>query len=341
MSKRPSMKVLVGVYAAFCILVILIATELMKDRTVIYANVNTVDQKDVSFRRRIRELPENDERMLELRTEMNMGRILLPVHDGITENKIALLQDFATQSITVYIDTLSSGYYDSNRIVADAESVKRVTTCYSNGVTRLTIQLNGIYECTLSKENNQLTLNLAHPKDVHDRIILMAGGEDETGVVKKVLTKLSTLETPKTVGIFFYEDLINEELTDLNAVVQAIGADAVVLLGLAEDEDPAINGLTAQYNARFWQEGITGATLADALLRALCDSLYERGTKLEAAGEESFLYTMKVPSCVVNLGYRSNAQEMSLLRDEEYRNQIAETLVKVFAQLGAADGGIE
>ena len=333
MSKGHTMRNMVLLYAGCCIVILIASFFLMKNRAVVYATDVTLEKKDVSFKRRILNLPETDRELLDVSYELNTNRIVLPVHENLTENRIALLEDEASNTLTVYIDTLSEGFYEENRILADKYCVRGISTCYQDGVTRLTIQLNGVYRFVMSKEGSGLTLELYTPEMLYDHVVLLSAEEEESGILEKIREALENVTLPSGMGIWFYEDLKGENYPTPEAAANAVGAEAVVILALHASEDGTDFGISAEYNERLYLPTYTGQDLGDTLIRSLCEALNERGTKLSPAIAGDELDTLSIPACRLFLGYTTNEKEKELLLDTEYENRLALALVNGLGRL--------
>ena len=337
MMKERIMRRLAVSCAFFTVTAIALMLLYMKNRTYVYASGGTLEETDATLAEQIRNMS------LENLTELNIIRrqedgILIPIHDGITEENISMVTDSVNRNVRVYIDGLDENYFNAQRISADQSRVTGCRIGYENGITQLMFRFDSTYECRISKENGNLRIKLYRPREIYDFIVLVdvghgssdagdsGNGVSEKKIILKIAEKLHDIVGEASIGLYFTR-LSDVELTDEDRLrlVKSTDADILISIHTAISEDPEMFGVNVYYNGTYFTNALPSVQLADMMARNVAGAVYGRANGIYPADAmRPLVYDAQVPAIELEVGHLSNAAEAGLLMQEEYQQRIAE-----------------
>ena len=319
----------------------------IKFRTITYATGGTLLETDASFSDKITYMSGMQTSELSHLAGNSEQEILLPITELITEDKFALMSQALEQEIIVYIDGLQEKFYDEQMISIDRDAVFSCDYCYQNGITKLVFNLNTVYECKITKENNSLCLRLYRPTELYDTVVIIDAGHgaldtgdtvdgiSEKKIILNVIKQLQTLSTDQSVGIY-YTRLTDEAYTDEQRenYIEAVSPDMLISVHTAFlEQDSDMYGINVYYNSRFYINGLTGAVLADMLANHVADLTCNRANGLFDADENHpLIQNAIIPAVEIEIGYISNTSESTLLQETEYQKRIATGIYQAILQ---------
>lgn len=326
----------------FTVLVMIFLVVYMKNRTIIYTSGGTLQENAAESVDKIEQAAETNTYTLELNESEQSGVVSVPITEQITEDKLTVVNDYFTQTITIYINGLAEDYYRDQNILADLQCVGVCDYTYEDGITRLQLELDSVYEYELTKERTNLRLTLKKPSEIYDYIILIDaghGGSDdgimenaarEDSIVLAIAEQMQGLMDPEKYGYYFTR-LSDSSLTDEDRVqfVDQIGADLFVSIHLASDESEEMYGINVYYNNEYYTNSFDTAQFSASLATKIAQNTCNRANGVFAASKEHqpLLLELSIPAVEIEAGYVSNAREAALLQTEEYQKMIAAGMI--------------
>ena len=102
-------------------------------------------------------------------------------------------------------------------------------------------------------------------------------------------------------------------------IIEKSGADAAISIHMNAIQQGTVRGPVAIY----YEGSDEGKLLAQCMQRALNESLMPPKPKQAASGSYFILKAGSMPSCIVECGFLTNAEEERLLMEADYQQQVA------------------
>jgi N-acetylmuramoyl-L-alanine amidase len=276
----------------------------------------------------------------------------IPLADVVKANQIVVENRYMDNALWIYIKQGEQQegndiFYQDNPILGEKAEAFSGTAEMQGENLLLKFQLDDIYECQTSLEQNYLHVQLLDPKEVYDHIIVIdpAWGGGETGAFAQGLS-----EKDVTLGIAwkvkekldigeikaYYTRLDDSDvsLEERVRTVEEVHADFVISIrAIVDQEDPRHYGTGCYYNGSFFIPYFGNVQLADLLVKEVVTATSGRADGLWAIEEEigtdedSLLEQLKIPAAQVSIGYLSHGIENQLLFQESYQEKAAEGIV--------------
>jgi N-acetylmuramoyl-L-alanine amidase len=275
----------------------------------------------------------------------------IPLANVVRADQIIVENRYMDNELWIYIEQgenqeAASNYYSEAPILGERAASFSGTAEMQANQLLLKFQLDDIYECQTSLEQNYLSVKLLDPKEVYDRIIVidLAWGGQETGAYSDGLAeKTITLGVAKKVKEkldigqikAYYTRLDESDVSTQERVrtVEEVHADFVISIrATTDEEDPGRYGTGCYYNSSYFIPYFGNVQLADLLEREVVTATSGRGDGLWAIEEvtesdDDFLEHLKIPAAQVSIGFLSNSKESQLLSHEAYQEKAAEGIV--------------
>ena len=351
MKQDRIMKIAAVYCAIFTLIVVTGVGYYMKNRTIVYATGGTLQESDAEFETKKDKVSEVRSKTLEVVAWSKEKTVEIPITESVTENKFVIMNSYAQKSFDIYIDGLPENFFDSQKMQADFSHVNGVTYSYVDGITKLEIGLNSVYECDVTRENSKLILRLYSPSERYDHIVLVDvghGGEDvgenKHGISEKEATlmlaeALETVNHRKNFKLYFTRlDDLGKSEEEILQLVKLFEADVLLSVHTATAENLSDYGINVFYNEDYYTKQLNTARLSYELAVKVAEHTYNRANGIWGATEEQTLIkNANIPAIELQFGYLSNQKEVELLRDEEYYNRIAKGIMEAFDAVFAED----
>jgi N-acetylmuramoyl-L-alanine amidase len=270
----------------------------------------------------------------------------IPLENVVKIGQISVENRYMDQELWIYLDqseeeTGSTDFYTDHPVQGQTSAVLGGTAEWQGGQLLLKFQLDDIYECQTSLEQNFLNVKLMDPKEVYEHIIVIDpawGGEESgtnalglaekdvtLGIVKKVKDMLDIGE------IKVYYTRLDDTLVTLQervSTVEDVHADFVISVRAVGDTTNLDKyGIGCFYNDRFFIPDFGNVQLADLLETEVVTALSGRADGLWAADADSFLGKLQIPAAQVSVGFLTNEKENELLGLDAYQEKAAQGIV--------------
>lgn len=273
--------------------------------------------------------------------------ICIPLVKGTKAEHVVMENRYMEQELWIYLKGISVDFYSENEIYGDIASVQGGFCEEKPEGVVLKLQMTEIMEYRSTMDNNTLKIAFYEPKELYRMIVVVdpvGGGNEHGNSANEVSEKTVSLEVAKRLQkkleqneIRLYFTRLEDEFVSSEEryrLVKAVDADCYIGIGASIDEkDSEKYGIQSYYNEAYFIPEFGNVEMADVLTRNVTIATDNRANGIFPAGEESLLQKMDIPAAQVNLGYLTNLQESTLLRQENYQEKLAEGLAKAILEV--------
>lgn len=278
-------------------------------------------------------------------TEENSIRI--PLAKGTKAESVVMENRYMERELWIYLKDAEEEFYQENAVYGNLTPVQ-TGYCEPNadGVV-LKLCMDDVLEYRSTMENDTLVVACHEPNELYEQIVVvdpMGGGSEigatvgaatEKEIVLQVAKQLQKKSEQENIRVYFtrLED-VDVSVEDRLALVEAVGADIYIGIGVCEDaQHPEYYGIHSFYNEEYFIPGFGNIQLADILTRNITVAASNRAIGLMPADAESILQDIKIPAAEVCMGYMTNEQECTLLRQGHYQEKLAEGLANAILEV--------
>lgn len=217
-----------------------------------------------------------------------------------------------------------------------------------NRMTELVLELNSVYEVTVTEDEEFIYLSLVRPHEKYDKIIVIdpghggidpgtsGGGVTEASINLAVVRYLKELLDERSDWKVYYTRL-NNTLPDLSARVEfanALHADLLVSVHCNYNPVSVVNGVEVLYSK------VQGAEDAfnSKVLAGLCSAYVAEETGLKErplVERSSNLHIVKycnMPMALIEFGYMSNKKDLSIITREQGQRDCAQGIYRAIEE---------
>lgn len=286
------------------------------------------------------------EKELQVKQGVSGGVLRIPLPEGIRPDDIVIENRYVDHIINILITGEQEVFYEENALHGSKDKIEYGSYSIVDGVTRLTFELNGLYEHKYKFENNSLYLEFVAPRELYDKIVVIDaahGGADYGCSVKGTTEKEITLdiverlrkklETTDIRAYYTRVDDSNPDLMQRAELANQARADMLISVHVNADEaDPGAYGTLTRYNEEYVIPLFGNVELADILERQVVTAIDGRAIGLEKMKEDEILIYVEVPAASIEVGYLTNATDAALLEKEDYRERIADGILRAILE---------
>ena len=269
----------------------------------------------------------------------NTNYLCIPLPEGLKAEQVKIENHYMEKQLKIFLQDTPQNFFASKAVSGNLSQVVTGVVEYAEDGVWLLFELTDIYECRSILENNYLYVEFVHPREIHDKIVVIDvghGGKDagwETETLKeKTLTLDIAVRLKEKLDAtdikVYYTRMDDSDPSEEERIylANAVKADMFISIHAGfDEEDASIYGTRVFYNSSFFIPGFGSVELADVLEREVVTSISGKGLGLFASDtEEYILQNASVPAVVLQVGYLSNKQEVILLQKEDYRQRIAD-----------------
>ncbi len=256
--------------------------------------------------------------------------VSIPVPEETRSEQVTIENHYMDHELWVQVDTLDASYLAEHALLADGEIQQGQMQKYA-GKLWLVMPLRGVREYRSVLEKGYLTIELYHPKEIYDKIIVIDPDTDENALeIAKDLKAL--LDTGDIKA--YYSRIEKKELTPAQRLSLCVGSEADFYIGIrmGSSENVQMYGTAVRYGGEYFRPEMDSVRLADLLERQVTTAIKGKAEGIFEDQEDFML--AQVPSIAVILepGYITNPQESKYLKQPEYRRKIAEGIYDAILQ---------
>lgn len=227
---------------------------------------------------------------------------------------------------------------------AEEDTLLSLSVGETDGNTEIVLELNSVYEVTVTEDEEFLYLSLLRPHEIYDKIIVIdpghggidpgtsGGGATEASVNLAVVRYVKELLDEREDWKVYYTRLDNT-LPDLSTRVEfanALHADLLISVHCNYNPVSAMNGVEVLYSS------VQGAedTFNSRYLATLCSEFVAEETGLkerELVERSKNLHIIKycnMPMALIEFGFMSNRNDLSIILTEEGQRGCAKAIYR-------------
>lgn len=281
--------------------------------------------------------------------DTNGGRncFQIPLPANVKAEAVVAENRYMDKELWLYVQGGTTEFYKDILMYGD-ESLVEDGFCRStkDGIV-LELHMKQVLEYRSTMEESMLYIEAFQPRELYQEIVVIdpIGGGAETGIVHggleekelalQVAKLLKKKELSPEVKLYFtrMEDKAVTEEERL-ALIEAVDADLYLQLSACENtENTDVYGIQSFYNEEYYIPQFGNVEWADVVTRNVTLTAKNRAVGLGAASQESILEKIEVPAAKLCMGYMSNATECALLKQEAYREKLADGIAAALMEV--------
>lgn len=280
---------------------------------------------------------------IEIKINSQEEYLRIPFDVDVLEEMITIETNYLDKSCIVSVEGVNASQMLSDGVKGNENLVRNLYYAKSQNQLIFKLELSDVYECSFLIEDNCICIKMQSPWELYDKIVVVDpghGGFDygyvDNGLREKDITLDVAYRLKKILqeaGVQVYLTRDGDVLMDDDKRMQLgnqLHADMFISIHLSEDKkDDGTYGIQTIYNDRYFSFKLNSVELADALERSTAEMVNDKARGLITNSDSEFLLAdTTVPAVVVELGYLSNEKESELMKNDMYREKIAEGLCK-------------
>ena len=297
--------------------------------------------------------------VLETKATSGDGSFFMPLTMTAMSNSVSVENYYQDHTLFVRIKGARGSSIENSVIEGDTEHILTAAYRENSGELHISLYMDGVWDYDISKENGKLVITPYKAHDRYEKVVMLVPAydmRDEADVTAKVAetaislmaTDITTDETADPDGTQLESESGDKDIARIYSVrnpgntrteeeifslIRDSEADIVVFLELSESENTEDYGMRAVYNAEYFIPGINNAVVAESFLRNIAVSANDKATAIDEAGPDDILKQIEIPSARVSIGYLTNEEEYGYLKDERYREKIAEGIINAIKEV--------
>ncbi len=270
----------------------------------------------------------------------NTGRnqFVIPLENTIMAEDVQIQNHYVENELWIGLNGATNEFYSREYVTGNLENVSFGGYDVIEDVLWIKLAMKDTYEFESTMNNGRLTIKMARPKEVYDKIVVIDaghGGEDkghidgrlcEKDVALEILLLLQEKFAGSDIKVYYTrtEDTSVDSEKRVN-LANSVKADMLISIHTSFAEDIAASGVTTVYNGKYFIRDFDSIALADKLERSVASATGAKANGLvEATDEDLLVNKATVPVAQINVGYMSNEEESILLNESEYQKMIAD-----------------
>lgn len=280
--------------------------------------------------------------VLEAKEEMKMlGQLRLEIPSDVDSDDISVDNDYVDQTVLITIPGLGSSYFYDYPMIGSSDHIADIRFDVEKHQGIIDISLDSVYEVKTTVDGDYLYIDFVDPHEVYDKIIVIDaghGGKDPGADISDVLEKdidlavvqkmKALFDVQESIGVYYTRlDDSNISLQKRVGLANALGADLFLSVhnnSTSSGRMSSINGTEVMY--RVSDETGASKAFAENCLSYLLASLGS-GSKGVVAGDDIYIIrTATMPVALAEIGFMTNAEELTLLQEDDYQQKAAQAL---------------
>lgn len=284
-----------------------------------YNNIRSEDAKEeVSFREQL--------------------RIALP--EGLTEDEITVEDDYLTQTITVTLPGADNNYMLNYPIIGSSDHITSLTYESSGTSGFLDIVTDQVFEYTRRFEEGYLYLDFVDPHALYEKVVVIDAGHGGSmpgatrqGIYEKDIDLAITRELDAIFSAqgddkvrVYYTRLDDSNPSFENRVGLANKSNADVFISIhnnAATTRSSVSGTTVLYDETKGDGEKSSKHLAEICAEEVTAALGSKNQGLTDGNEIYIIRNATVPVALIEVGFMTNAEELTKLTSPEYQHEAA------------------
>lgn len=265
------------------------------------------------------------------------GQISLKLPDGVDGSEIAVSNDYLTQTVQIEIPGADRFYFDSDPIAGSSNHINSLSYAMAEEYGVIEIAMDQVYELDTAYSAQEFFLNFLTPQEVYDRVVVIDAGHGgrvpgatKKGIKEKdidlaIVLQLKDIfeESGENIGVYFTRtDDSNPTFDQRVQLANKSNANLFVSVHNNSTRSGRMSGVsgtqvmydeTSEFSRRF----------AEICLEEVTGTLGSRDKGVVEGDGIYIIRTCEVPVALIEVGFMTNEEELSLLSTEEYQRQAA------------------
>lgn len=265
------------------------------------------------------------------------GEISLKLPDGVDGSEIGISNDYLTQTIRIEIPRVDRYYFDSDPIAGSSNHIDTLSYAMTGEYGVIEIAMDQVYELDTAYSDQKYFLNFLTPREIYDRVIVIdaghggrAPGATKKGIKEKdidlaILLQLKDIfeESGENIGVYFTRTDDSNPTFD-QRVQLANKSNANLFVSVHNNSTrsgrmSSVSGTQVMYD----ETSEFSRRFAEICLEEVTGTLGSRNKGLVEGDSIYIIRTSEVPVALIEVGFMTNEEELSLLNTEEYQRQAA------------------
>ena len=268
--------------------------------------------------------------------------IRIELAEGLTEEDIQLTNNYRTQSLLVELEGSSEDYLYQHPLVGGSSHIYDLTYEDTAEGMEFEVTFDSVYEFQTYQEDGYFYIELIHPHDVYDEVVVIDpghGGESSPGTVRQGVTEapitleiaLDLQELLEEEGIGVYITRVEDVDTSLSSRVSlanSVNADMFLSIHVNAVSSNKMDESTYGVEVMYDESDVSGQSkrLAEICAENVASSLNTRNRGVIEGDSIYIIRESQVPVALTEVGFLSNKKELAALQTSEYLMKAAEGL---------------
>lgn len=275
------------------------------------------------------------------------NQFVIPLEDSIMAEDVQIENHYVEKELWIGLNGATNDFYSREYVTGNLECVSYGGYDITDDTLWIKLVMKDIYEFESTMNNGKLTIKIAKPREIYDKIVVIDaghGGEDKGDINGRLCEK----DVALNVALLLKEKLSDSDIKvyytrtedisidDEKRVNLANGADADMLISIHTDfsAEPTENGITTVYNPYYFIQDFDSISLADKVERSVLSATGATAKGLVEATKENVLVNQAtVPVAQINIGYLSSEDESALLNQKEYQEMISDGIYNAIIEI--------
>ncbi len=279
--------------------------------------------------------------------------LVIPQPAGTTESDVTIENDYMNKTLIISSQKANAAFYHGKNLDGNSKHIQAVYYDTQEQVTKIYLVLDELCEYHISYHLDELRLSLTPVHEMYDKVMVVDAGHGGTstgsvsyGISEKdvalgVVDKLKRMLDQTDIKVYYTRigDLDVEE-QQRTGIVKEAQADLYLSIHTnADAKSHVTTGIMTYYDHMNADNGLTGEILAECLQQSVVKMTggNDQGI-IEDTGNIELLYSLGIPSAMMEVGYLTNKQEAMQLASDAYQEKIARGLydgiVKTYQSIG-------
>lgn len=283
---------------------------------------------------------------LELQQTESGGSFVIPLPENVKAEDVIMENRYMEKELWIHIRSENTQFYGENAVSGDTSAILEGSYAIQPDGILLKFAMDRLQEYRSTMSDAVLEVAGCKPGEMYPFIVVIdpVGGGSENGLCsyayreKELALQIARLVqrncTLPDVELYLTrtED-VEVSAEERTALIQEADADFYIRIGAAESAaEENVYGIQCYYNDEYFIPGFGNVELADIVTRAVTIAASNRALGLIPADEDSILKEIGIPAVQLSVGYLSNDQERSLLRQEAYLEKVAEGILNAIGE---------
>ncbi len=274
-------------------------------------------------------------------------QFVIPLEDSIMAEDVQIENHYVEKELWIGLNGATNDFYSREYVTGNLEYVSHGGYDIVDGILWIKLAMKDTYEFESTMNNGKLTIKMAKPKEVYDKIVVIDaghGGEDKGDIDGRLCEKdlalnvtLLLKEKLKDSDIKVYYTRTEDTAVDDEkrvSLANSVGADMFISIHTSYAEELTESGVTTIYNPHYFIQDFDSICLADKLERSVLAVTGAKAKGLVEATEDNVLINeATVPVAQINIGYLSNEEESALLSQKEYQEMITDGIYNAIIEI--------